>query len=346
MWRWGLRALLLAGPGVAAAPPPLPRLRVNARAVSVSGISSGADFAVYYSVAHSASVMGAAIFAGNAYRCYTTRFPGDKLVNCVDYVASKTSVAGCDDVDQFQAPCDPSVAACPRGMGLVASKCQGCGGPETNYISEVNVTTLLAVAARRAADGAIDPPAHVGTGRYWLYRGAKDSCYQVGSVDHAAEFYRRLGGAVKFVNSTVGSLHSIPTVDDGTPCGAEGSYTEASPHGLEACGFDGAADALAHIYGFDLRPPVPQRKAGLRRFDQLEFDFSRAGLDAAGGFIYVPADCEPASRHAAREGQENTSCRLHVFAHGCGMAAFAGPTPYFCRADLPLMNRGDAAAAP
>ena len=50
----------------AAAPPPLPSLGLDAGAVSISGISSGADFAVYFSIAHSSSVVGAGVFAGNA----------------------------------------------------------------------------------------------------------------------------------------------------------------------------------------------------------------------------------------------------------------------------------------
>ena len=58
---------------------PLPRLRARG-GTSISGISSGADFAVYFAIAHSASIAGAAIFAGNVYRCYTTRFPGDDVV--------------------------------------------------------------------------------------------------------------------------------------------------------------------------------------------------------------------------------------------------------------------------
>ena len=111
------------------------------------------------------------------------------LVNCSEYVESGASVAGCNNVDPLQAPCDPSVQACPSGMGLVRSKCQGCAGKGTNYISAVNVTTLLGVASRRAAAGAIDSLTHIGRGRYWLYRGAKDECYKVGSVDNAARFY-------------------------------------------------------------------------------------------------------------------------------------------------------------
>lgn len=70
-----------AGPPPAPAPP-LPAVGADAAQVSVSGISSGADFAVYFHVAHSASVMGAGVFAGNVYRCYTTRFPADELIGC------------------------------------------------------------------------------------------------------------------------------------------------------------------------------------------------------------------------------------------------------------------------
>ena len=58
---------------------PLPSLGAGG-GTSISGISSGADFAVYFAIANSASVQGAGIFAGNVYRCYTTRFPGDDVV--------------------------------------------------------------------------------------------------------------------------------------------------------------------------------------------------------------------------------------------------------------------------
>ena len=202
-------------------------------------------------------MVGAGIFAGNVYRCYTTRFPTDTLVDCASLEPHNRSVAGCFSVNPLQAPCEPEVAACPSGMGLGVSKCQGCDGYPSN-IPGVSVSLLLGLAARRAAEGRIDPLEGVARGRYWLYRGAKDACYNVGSVDHAAELYSRLGGAVDFVNSTVASLHAIPTVADGTPCGTEGNYTEAAPHGLEACGFDGAGAALQHIYSGSLRPPVPQ----------------------------------------------------------------------------------------
>ena len=108
---------------------------------------------------------------------------------------------------------------------------------------------------------------------------------KVGSVDHAASFFQAFGAAVQFVNSTVPSLHSIPTVSTGTPCGVEGNYTERAPHGLGACGYDGAGAAVAHIYG-PLKPPGAFASGRLLAFDQHKFDGSEVGLDDH-GWVYV-----------------------------------------------------------
>jgi hypothetical protein len=104
--------------------PPLPLinfpLSVDSQQVSISGISSGADFASYFQVAHSASIVGSGIFAGNVYRCYTTRFEGEPLVDC-NATPSSHLAAGCADTrgwDPFQAACDPDVVPCmPKRQG-------------------------------------------------------------------------------------------------------------------------------------------------------------------------------------------------------------------------------------
>lgn len=54
---------------VSAAAAPLPRLRVDLGATTVSGLSSGAFMAVQMHVAHAAIVRGAAVFAGGPYLC-------------------------------------------------------------------------------------------------------------------------------------------------------------------------------------------------------------------------------------------------------------------------------------
>lgn len=180
------------------------------------------------------------------------------------------------------------------------------------------MTTLVGVARRRAAAGLIDPLTHLRGAAAYLYRGARDSCYQPGSVGHAAEFYERVSARVHFADSAVPSLHAIPTVADGTPCGTEGNYSDAAPHGLEACGYDGAGECLSHIYPGLTAPTAPQDPGSLVAFDQREFRRDPlSGLDAA-GWAYIPQGCR---RAGAR-------CRVHVFAHGCGMSAASGPAPY------------------
>ena len=116
----------------------------------------------------------------------------------------------------------------------------------------------------------------------------------------AAAFFAAFGADVAFANSTVPSLHAIPTIATGTPCGVMGNYTEKAPHALEACGYDGAAAAFRHLYG-ELRPPAAFDPAHLHRFNQREFDRDvEVGLDVNGGFVYVPAACRvpPAHRTA------------------------------------------------
>jgi hypothetical protein len=137
--------------------------------------------------------------------------------------------------------------------------------------------------------------------------------------------YASLGAEVKFENSSVPSLHAIPTMSTGTPCGTEGNYTEAAPHSLEACGYDGAREALSWIHPGLLPPAIAQDPTALVRFNQSEFGSPRAGLDLVrGGFVYVPKRC----RQNLAGASSLPPCRVHVFVHGCGQQAAAGPVPY------------------
>lgn len=63
------------------APPPLPALGGNAKAVSVSGLSSGAFQAIQYDVAFSASSIGVGVVAGGPYNCAYVNWGG--IVTCM-----------------------------------------------------------------------------------------------------------------------------------------------------------------------------------------------------------------------------------------------------------------------
>ena len=316
--------------------PRLPALAVDPERVSIGGISTGADLAANYLLAHSASTCGAAIWAGNAPRCAVTRFAQDVLHKCRDKAACTWPA------------CDASVRPCPAGYRLDPSKCQGpCPGPFVPHagdpsrfvgrsIHAQNVTELQAVARRRAAAGKIDDPDRfLKRRRLFAYRGAKDTCYLRGAVDHTASFFEGFDATVAFVNSTIGSRHAIPTVATGAPCGEAGRYgDEGAPFGLEACGYDGAGASLAHIYGVPRAAPSRFEPSSLSRFSQHEFGGRTAGLDLdAGGFLYAPRACRQAARAAASGSADGAAprpppCGLHVFVHGCDMEAGAGPTRY------------------
>merc|ERR1711862_440815 len=75
----GWRALCFVPLLFTSAVPPLPPLNVDPAGISVSGISSGADFAVQLQVAYSSLFVGAGVFAGQAYHCAVHRFPGEEL---------------------------------------------------------------------------------------------------------------------------------------------------------------------------------------------------------------------------------------------------------------------------
>ena len=170
--------------------PRLPALAVDPERVSIGGISTGADLAANYLLAHSASTCGAAIWAGNAPRCAVTRFAQDVLQKCRDKAAC------------IWPACDASVRPCPAGYRLDPSKCQGpCPGPFAPHagdpsrfvgrsIQGQNVSELQAVARWRAAAGKIDDPDRfLERRRLFAYRGAKDTCYLRGAVDHTASFF-------------------------------------------------------------------------------------------------------------------------------------------------------------
>lgn len=62
-------------------PSPLPKLDIVKNGISISGLSSGADFVVQFQVAFSEIVNGLGVFAGQPYHCAVHMFEGDKLVS-------------------------------------------------------------------------------------------------------------------------------------------------------------------------------------------------------------------------------------------------------------------------
>lgn len=258
-----LAAALLASAAAAAprtpntAALPLPALSIDPSGISISGLSSGADFVVQFQVAFSGTVKGVGVFAGQPYHCAVTMFKGDPLVSpCFGthhYNASQPLARGC--TGDHPSPDVPYCDNCPPGgRTLLYDHCK-------RYPKLVDVEQLLAYAREQARAGTIDPLGGLKGVPVYLYRGTKDACYLKGSVALSQTFFDKLGASVLF-NRTTPSAHSWPTRGYGTPCG--GGV-------IEDCDYDGPGAALQHIYGGDLKPPAPTRNSSLLEFDQQPF---------------------------------------------------------------------------
>lgn len=263
-------------------PPPLPRL-AGVRGFSISGLSSGADMAVQFAVAYSDVVAGAGVFAGQAYRCAVTRFAGDSLSR-----EFNPSVPFCD--------------GCPPNETIGYDHCKR--HPEVQ-----NVTKLVEYAAEQMAAGTIASRQDLAGLRVLLYRGTRDTTYNKGAVQAAADFFSAFlpRGAVKFVNY-VQSAHLVPGIDPYLCWWEEWS-------GPDNCTFDGAGEVLRWVHGADrLSAPRNNNTQHLYENYLMEFDqrlyAAKSSLFAATGRVFVPPDCASAA----------AKCTVHFFLHGCGVA--------------------------
>ena len=302
-------ALLLAAlhAPLAAALQPLPSLTVVPGSVSVSGLSSGADFVVQLATTFSSLVRGVGVFAGQPFHCAVTYFPGDNLTT--DEGKAAAEVNHC--------------FGCPRGMVIGYDHCKH-PPPRGDLGAGVDVAMLVEYVRAQAAAGAIEPLEHLAHGsRVWLYRGLEDRTYEGNAVNNTAAVFRAfVPPANLHYENTVGSVHSMPLAaktckglpdeeDWCSECGEEG--------GFNACGYDGVGHALQWIYNASLVTPPAESALGngtgsLLPFDQTQF-FDPAGPDAGfsdTGHVYVPLRC--ASKGAP--------CKLHLYFHGCGAAWF------------------------
>jgi hypothetical protein len=206
-----LPALLLAD----TPPKPLPPLNIDADGITISGISSGADFVVNLHVAHSSVIKGVGVFAGQAYHCAVTKFPKDPLVSGGGV---NSSVPVCD-------------GGCPAGQTLGYDHCK-------QHPEYVDVDLLVAYAREQSARGTIDNVSNIAEHQLYFYRGTHDTCYKTGAEEATLGFYSRLTldrGTNNHVayEGSVGSNHAQPTVEYGADCGGAGNKSFSY---IESCG--------------------------------------------------------------------------------------------------------------
>ena len=195
---------MVPGPSPAPPPPasPLPPLNIDPKGITISGISSGADFVVNLHVAHSSVISGVGVFAGQAYHCSVTRFPKDPLLPPNHNV--------------------PVCIGCPTGKTLEYDHCKQ--NPEY-----VDVDLLVAYARNQSALGTIDDVKNIASQPLYFYRGTHDTCYKSGAEEATLLFYSRLTAEVGMPDrgqaeriayeGSVHSNHAQPTMAFGGPCG-------------------------------------------------------------------------------------------------------------------------------
>ncbi|XP_053320611.1 uncharacterized protein LOC128492172 [Spea bombifrons] len=171
--------------------------------------------------------------------------------------------------------------------------------------SSINVSSLKSQTQSYANSGLIDPVSNLANDRVFIFSGSRDSVVVPGVVKKLEEYYLSYvnSGNIKTVYD-VPAEHGMPTDSYGGTCGA------TNTNYINNCNYNGAYEALNHIYGGLSRPSSSSGFTGqLILFDQTEYFKLAApstyGMDTA-GYVYIPSSC-----------QSGTRCRLHIAFHGC-----------------------------
>lgn len=291
----------------------LPKLRIDLKETTVSGISSGAYMAVQMGVARSGDVRGVAATAGGPYMCATDGDVGSALA----------AVSRCMQGDPLAQPAaterlvDPSDGRFTYGF-------QGKARRDVE---------------RMAKAGRIDPIASLPRQAIWIFHGYNDGIVKL-PVSQALEGWytgrhpdgspasgmaARLPASQVFHKDDLSAGHAqISSACTGAlcnPCEQQGgSFINSCP--LPEGPYDAAGSALQMFYG-PLERVEPARLTGrlfsVRQTPFLKLIDGRTAVGAAAdiamddeAFVYLPRDCEAGG---------TATCRLHIAFHGCMQSA-------------------------
>jgi poly(3-hydroxybutyrate) depolymerase len=302
IWKVVAVGVLLAAPmfsGAASAQEapsaPLAALqKLDASAVTVSGISSGAFFAHQFHVAYSGLVKGAGLVAGGPYGC-------------------------ADNADSITPPDPLEVALVPRRVVASLAVCTRFATDDFKrggwqFPAKPNARDSRATAAREHAAEKIDDPANLADSRVWIFHGQVDDIVPESTIQALARFYRLMAVPAANIKGVDGAdaRHGLPI--DALAPGGSGKHCESpEPSFLVKCDYGAAELMLPHLYPGATPPPAGAAASGrIVAFAQTEFfdaNDDSASLDKT-GYLYVPQDC-------ANDAPSAVKCRLHVAFHGC-----------------------------
>jgi len=273
--------------------PLAPLQKLDSRAITVSGISSGAFFAHQFHVAYSSLVKGVGMVAGGPYAC-------------------------ADNEDSITPPNPFEVALVPRRVVASLAVCTHFGTEDFKrgrwrFPDKPSADDSRAAATRAQAAGKIDDPSNLADSRAWIFRGHIDEVVPQSTVQEVVRFYELMGVPAANIQVKDGpdAKHGMPI--DALAAGSARHCEAPEESFLVKCDYGAAELLLPFLYAGATAPPAGAKASGrIVRFDQTAFfdaDDESASLNES-GYLYVPPDCEDNAPSAA-------TCRLHVAFHGC-----------------------------
>lgn len=211
------------------------------------------------------------------------------------------------------------------GAGLFAGGPYGCSNGDLptalgrcmspTFINRIDASALQQLYAKAegyVTQGKIDALENLRSKKVYIFSGTQDITVKPEVTDWVDDWYQTVGmpAANIFYKNDLVAPHALPTMDYGTRCPTPGNPW------MSDCDYDGAGQALAHIFG-TLNParPTSELSGKFIKFYQNEF-FEPENLTAEElktrysmnefGFAYVPKAC--------LDGQQ---CKIHLVFHGC-----------------------------
>lgn len=273
----GLLTVLFAGMSfacIAAPAQPLPKLNVDIKQTSISGISSGGFMSVQFQVAHSSIVKGAGIVAGGPFYCSQ------------DDVLKATTACSCTGEPLL--PCQVSATS-------------------------AQIPALISATRDMFGGELIDDPANLAGQRVLTISGSKDPLVPPQIATQLSAFYAALGLAPQNLSPIVlaDAGHTMPTPAFGGACNLTeepyiGKCGFDSAREILSWIYGplvprSGKKAKGKFIEFDQSPFVPKDTP-------LSFPW-RSGLDST-GWVYVPNSCAKGAAcrvhvalHGCKQGQ-------------------------------------------
>lgn len=184
-------------------------------------------------------------------------------------------------------------------------------------INQSDIDRFYETAKEYADDQKIDPLENLRNRKLYVFSGTKDDVVKQEVADWVDNWFERAGmfsSNIVYKDDLV-TWHTLPTTNHGDECDYDGKIRSGSPW-MSDCDYDGAGEALKHIYGdLNAKSPVTESSGIFIEFPQKDFfkpnnlpklELQKRYSMNEFGYAYVPAPC-----------MAGELCRIHVVFHGC-----------------------------